>query len=156
MHPAFETGATFEVALSAHRARLVRLCARLTGDAEAAEDLAQETLLESWRLAHKLRDQDQLAPWLAIARNVCLRAQRRRSRNWPDVSRSSLALSGCLRERWWNACPMRPTWSWCWSATNWPSCWIGHWVYCHQRHGTSSLPVTSTSCPRRNLPPVWD
>jgi hypothetical protein len=29
------------------RARLVRLCARLTGNVDAAEDLAQETLLEA-------------------------------------------------------------------------------------------------------------
>ena len=68
-------------ALAAERARLARLCAHLTGDAEAADDLAQETLLEAWRAAHKLRDADGLAPWLsAIARNVCLRWARRRGR----------------------------------------------------------------------------
>jgi DNA-directed RNA polymerase specialized sigma24 family protein len=31
------------------RARLVRLCARLTGNIDVAEDLAQETLFEAWR-----------------------------------------------------------------------------------------------------------
>ena len=31
------------------RTRLVQLCARIVGDREAAEDLAQETLLEAWR-----------------------------------------------------------------------------------------------------------
>ncbi len=65
--------------LGEQRARLTRLCARLTGDADAAEDLAQETLLEAWRAADKLRDADGLAPWLsAIARNVCLRWARSR------------------------------------------------------------------------------
>ena len=31
------------------RRRLVRLCATISGDRDAAEDLAQETLLEAWR-----------------------------------------------------------------------------------------------------------
>ncbi len=56
------------------RAGLVRLCARLTGDPAAAEDLAQETLLEAWRHRDALRDPDRLEAWLAgIARNICLR-----------------------------------------------------------------------------------
>ena len=66
-----------------HR-RLVRLCARLTGDVDAAEDLAQETLLEAWRQAHKLYDPSGYAPWLsAIARNVCLRWWQRSRRELP-------------------------------------------------------------------------
>lgn len=72
-------GVELTAALGEQRARLTRLCARLTGDADAAEDLAQETLLEAWRATHKLRDADGLAPWLsAIARNVCLRWARSR------------------------------------------------------------------------------
>lgn len=64
---------------AAERARLVRLCAHLTGDAQAAEDLAQETLVEAWRHAHKLHDPRGREPWLrAIARNVCLRWRQRR------------------------------------------------------------------------------
>lgn len=38
------------------RTRLVRLCAALTGNSEAAEDLTQETLLEAWRHLDGLRD----------------------------------------------------------------------------------------------------
>ena len=45
-----------EAALSSERARLVRLCYRLTGNLDAAEDLAQETLYEAVRNAHKLHD----------------------------------------------------------------------------------------------------
>jgi RNA polymerase sigma factor (sigma-70 family) len=68
-------------ALSAERPRLVRLCASLSGAPSAAEDLAQETLLEAWRSWAKLADRQALAPWLAgIARNVCLRWRRRRGR----------------------------------------------------------------------------
>ena len=62
--------------------RLVRLCARLTGDPIAAEDLAQETLLEAWRHRRKLIAPEGYAAWLAaIARNVCLRWWRRQGRN---------------------------------------------------------------------------
>jgi RNA polymerase sigma-70 factor (ECF subfamily) len=63
------------------RARLVRLCAAISGDREVAEDLAQETLLEAWRHRHKLTDAHGADRWLAaIARNVCLRWSRTRSR----------------------------------------------------------------------------
>jgi RNA polymerase sigma factor (sigma-70 family) len=64
------------------RTRLVRLCAMLSGDPAAAEDHAQETLLEAWRNAHKLHDPAGAERWLtAIAHNVCLRNARRRSRD---------------------------------------------------------------------------
>src|SRR3954470_998446 len=63
------------------RRRLTRLCAVLTGDSSAAEDLAQETLLEAWRIRHRLVDPSGRGPWLdAIARNVCHRWRVRRGR----------------------------------------------------------------------------
>jgi RNA polymerase sigma factor (sigma-70 family) len=68
--------------LRSERRRLVRLCAAIAGDSAAAEDLAQETLLEAWRNRHKLRDAAGAEQWLnAIARNVCLRWARRRGRD---------------------------------------------------------------------------
>jgi RNA polymerase sigma-70 factor (ECF subfamily) len=64
--------------LVAQRPRIVRFCARWTGDSHAAEDLAQETLVEAWRHAHALRNPEAHMAWLmGIARNVCLRWQRR-------------------------------------------------------------------------------
>ena len=67
--------------IEAERARLVRLCAHLTEDADAADDLAQETLLEAWRHREDLRNPAARAAWLAgIARNVCRRWQRERGR----------------------------------------------------------------------------
>lgn len=67
--------------LNALHRRLVHLCARLTGDPDAAEDLAQETLTEAWRLRWKLRDESARFPWAAaIARNLCLRWLRQRGR----------------------------------------------------------------------------
>lgn len=68
-------------ALAAERPRLARLCRQLTQNADAAEDLTQETLLEAWRLRDRLRDPTGLSAWLAaIARNVCLRWLRAQGR----------------------------------------------------------------------------
>ena len=68
--------------LAAERGRLIGLCAHLTGDPQAAEDLAQETLVEAWRHSDRLRDPSEAAPWLsAIARHVCRRWARRRGRD---------------------------------------------------------------------------
>jgi RNA polymerase sigma factor (sigma-70 family) len=70
-----------EEQILAERTRLVRLCGRLTGDTQVAEDLAQETLIEAWSHIHQLRDPDSLSAWLSgIARNVCLRWARTRGR----------------------------------------------------------------------------
>nr|MDQ3823048.1 RNA polymerase sigma factor [Actinomycetota bacterium] len=83
------TGPDIDARLSQEpaRTRLVRLCAAISGDPAAAEDLAQETLLEAWRNTHKLRDADGVDRWLAaIARNVCLRAARRRGRERSTAS----------------------------------------------------------------------
>lgn len=63
-----------ETILPEERARLVRLCTGLTGNLDAAEDLAQETLIAAWRHADTLRDPRAGRQWLTgIARNVCRR-----------------------------------------------------------------------------------
>lgn len=62
------------------RSRLVRLCGALTGDQDAAEDLAQETLLEAIRCRHLLRRTEAQSEWLTgIARNVCMRWRQRKA-----------------------------------------------------------------------------
>ena len=74
-------------AFEAQRPRLVRLCALLCGDTGAAEDLAQETLLEAWRQRAKLVEPAGVASWLAaIARNVCLRWRRQMGRRPFEVN----------------------------------------------------------------------
>src|SRR5947208_11138296 len=61
--------------------RLVRLCAHFTGDRDAAEDLAQETLIEAWRHQARLYDWQGYSSWLsAIARNLSLRWIRQHGR----------------------------------------------------------------------------
>lgn len=75
--------------LADERARLVRLCARVTGDVAVAEDLAQETLLEAHRNADRLRDPQARSAWLAgIARNMC--------RRWARAHGRELAHAVCL------------------------------------------------------------
>ncbi len=72
--PAADRLQAWETVLAAERPRLVRLCARITGSADAAEDLAQDTLVEAWRRLHRVYDETGRDRWLsAIARNVCLR-----------------------------------------------------------------------------------
>jgi RNA polymerase sigma-70 factor (ECF subfamily) len=63
----------FETILGEERTRLVRLCAWFSRSPQAAEDLAQETLIAAWKNRAQLTSLDQLKPWTsAIARNVCL------------------------------------------------------------------------------------
>ena len=69
------------LALAHERDRIVRFCIRYTGSAEAAEDLAQDTLVEAWRHVDRLRTSDGIGFWLtAIARNVCRRWRTRQQR----------------------------------------------------------------------------
>jgi RNA polymerase sigma-70 factor (ECF subfamily) len=70
-----------EILFEAERARLVCLCAAITGQRAAADDLAQETLIEAWRYRDRLTEPSGYAQWLSvIARNVCLRWRRRQRR----------------------------------------------------------------------------
>jgi RNA polymerase sigma-70 factor (ECF subfamily) len=78
MQQIHEAAASQADAWATERARLVRLCARLTGNTAVAEDLTQEAMLVAWRSQQALRDPERFSAWLVgIARNVCLRWQRR-------------------------------------------------------------------------------
>src|SRR5688500_17427364 len=71
----------FDRILIEERARLVRLCSRFSGNPEAAEDLAQETLIAAWKSRDQLQSLEKLKPWTsAIARNICLTWLRQHSR----------------------------------------------------------------------------
>ncbi len=84
--------AELAAALAHERPRIVALCASITGDSHAAEDLAQETLIAAWRSRHNLRQRDKLAAWLSgVARNICLRWGRAQGRQ-PRYSESPATL----------------------------------------------------------------
>lgn len=88
-----------EALLRAERPRLVRLCAHFSGDAPAAEDLAQETLFEAWRSLEHLRDGEKRSQWLSgIARNVCRRWARHRARVARTESATIVAHASSLDE----------------------------------------------------------
>jgi RNA polymerase sigma factor (sigma-70 family) len=75
----------------AERALILRICLRATLDRDAAEDLAQETLLEAWRHWERLREPDDAqarARWLSgIAANICRRWARRAGRDLAHTTR---------------------------------------------------------------------
>jgi RNA polymerase sigma factor (sigma-70 family) len=62
-----------ELQTRSERDLLVRFCARYTGDADVAEDLAQQALLQAWQNEAQLRDPGARRSWLlGIARTTCL------------------------------------------------------------------------------------
>jgi RNA polymerase sigma-70 factor, ECF subfamily len=64
------------------------LCARMTGDADEAEDLTQEVFLRAVRRAGGFRGESSAGTWLyRVARNICLDHLRRVERQ--EKSRSS-------------------------------------------------------------------
>ena len=80
----------FETALAAERPRLVRLCASLSANQDAAEDLAQETMIAAWKSRAQLASLEGLKPWAAaIARNICLSWSRRYFR---ELSRRAYSI----------------------------------------------------------------
>ena len=56
----YDTEMDFETALAGEWPRLVRLCAWLTGSDQAAEDLAQDTLIAAWKSRSQLISPDKL------------------------------------------------------------------------------------------------
>ena len=71
----------FETSIANERTNLLRFCTYLTGSAQAAEDLTQETLLTAWRRRHTITDASGISHWLtASARNVCRNWQRSQAR----------------------------------------------------------------------------
>ncbi|MDQ6833351.1 MAG: RNA polymerase sigma factor [Chloroflexota bacterium] len=86
-----------DTVFAGERSRIMRLCAHLTGDTDAAEDLAQETLSEAWRNRHTLRDPERRVQWLTgIARNVCHRWARDRFLHSTVRPRADDAESGAF------------------------------------------------------------
>ena len=62
-----------------HRASLMRLCYKMTGSPEEAEDLVQETLLKAYTHIQDFEVRASLSTWLhRIASNACLDHQRSR------------------------------------------------------------------------------
>src|SRR5205807_10361917 len=75
-----EAGA-FEELVARYQGRLVGVMHRLVGNAEEAEDLAQEVFLRIYRARKKYRARSKFSTWLfTIANNLALNALRARQR----------------------------------------------------------------------------
>jgi RNA polymerase sigma-70 factor (ECF subfamily) len=98
------TSFTEAAVLMSERAALVRFCARYTGDRDAAEDLAQQTLLHAWQHKHQLKDSQARPGWLlSIARTQCLMWARRQGRELRRVVALDGAGEGAAHDQ--VACP---------------------------------------------------
>src|SRR6516225_10653277 len=62
-----------------HRTRVAAWCYRMTGDVDAATDLAQEVFLKAFQNLEAFQGQSKFTTWLySIARNHCIDALRSR------------------------------------------------------------------------------
>ena len=71
---------SFDAFVQTHAAGLIRFLGRYTGNAHAAEDLAQEVFLRAWQKLDRFDDQRPFAPWLfTLAANLGRDFLRRRN-----------------------------------------------------------------------------
>jgi len=96
----------FEELLRRHRDRVFRLCYRMAGNAEDAEDWAQICFVHAYQQLGRYDPTRPFAPWLAhVAANICINELRRRQRRdrFPlgladDAAATEIAASGNAAE----------------------------------------------------------
>lgn len=94
--------AAFEELVGRYQHRLVAVMNHLVGNAEEAEDLAQEVFLRVYRARHKYRPRSKFSTWLfTIANNLALNSLRSRQRRpaVPLVGQESGPLGARLQEQ---------------------------------------------------------
>lgn len=71
----------FAALVDRYKDRVVGVAYHLTGDRDAAEDLAQDTFVAAFKQIHKLRDAHRVGAWLhGIAQRLCYKHLRRAAR----------------------------------------------------------------------------
>lgn len=63
-----------EIIFNQHRQKIYNLCFRMTGNADDANDITQETFIQAFKSLEKFRGESQIYTWLyRIAKNKCIR-----------------------------------------------------------------------------------
>ena len=81
----------FDAIVERYRDRMVSFAYRMVGNAELAQDVAQETVVRVYKSAGTFRDDGRLSPWLyRIASNVCLSERTKRAKEALNVDYDTL------------------------------------------------------------------
>lgn len=81
----------FNALVDRYRDRIVSYAYRMMGNAELAQDVAQETFVRVYKGANTFRDDGRFSPWVyKIANNVCLSERSRRAKEALNVDYDGL------------------------------------------------------------------
>lgn len=81
----------FNALVERYRDRIVSYAYRMTGSAELAQDVAQETFVRVYKSAATFRDDGRFSPWVyKIASNVCLSERSRRAKEALNIDFETL------------------------------------------------------------------
>ncbi len=83
----------FEELIRLYEKKIYALCVRMCGNAEDAEEAAQDTFLALWRGIDRFRQESALSTWIyRLASNACIDLMRRRRKSEGGVSLDDEAL----------------------------------------------------------------
>lgn len=88
----------FDVLYDKYQRRVYRQCFRMLGNAEDAEDLAQEVFLQLFRKAHTFRGESSFSTWLHRLTVNTVLMRLRRHRRWREVVTSMDVAPGAHQE----------------------------------------------------------
>ena len=79
--------AAFEELIRQYEKKVYSLCARMCGNAEDAEEAAQDAFLALWRGIDRFRQESSLSTWIyRLASNACIDLMRRKKKGTGSVS----------------------------------------------------------------------
>lgn len=92
--------AAFTTLVQTYQTAIYNLCYRMLGEADQAQDAAQETFLRAYTQFHRYDPERPFKTWLfSIASHYCIDRLRRRRVAWLDIDDEPLAGHPALREK---------------------------------------------------------